>query len=1575
MSQETANFMRLARLLVDKGTEALRKEFDAIHPPANLPAVLAAWKKSLLRLKFGVINKSQWELLYPPSGKPPDSKTFDISLLTVLFRKICGLPSKGWDAVPLDTDRSLQANIIRIKTWRNDYAHAKATRMDDATFESLWVKICQALLELKIPQKDIDDLKTSPLSPEINYVEVSKNFQEKLEDLSTDVKDTKDDVTDMKDDVKGTKDDVKDMKDDVEDMKRDVKDMKDDVKGTKDDVKDMKDDVEDMKDDVEDMKRDVKDMKDDVKGTKDDVKDMKDDVKDIKDDVKSTKDDVNDMKDRVKDMKDVKDIKQIKKRLGLQQRSQISTTHPLKGVDDTDIEINRYKDEDLLQKLAKHNFAGKIKGKMKYFFPGTREWLLKRVEDWFNENEQESKLLLLKAGPGFGKSVFAAKMCEIFREKGKLAACFFCDFRDANLRNPTAMLQSLASQMCKNVDGFKEKLLDQLKRPHKIYTMKEAFRIYLQNPLDELEVAEPSLIVIDGLDESEANDRSDIVSLISECFSELPDCIKFLITSRPEISIAKLNDIPNINIENDDEKNDSDIEIYLKFCLPKLLEREEDSYSVVFKRLVKMCEGSFLYAYHCQYELGKRDDLANVTSNEIVKFLPKGIGSVYEKYFKRLEKELKELQHCRLDVLKFLEILVAAQRSLPLTFVAKALGLAPDCRETRRIIAQVNEVISCLLYVADDMVTVFHKTVIDWLLARGYEGHDYVVNISDGNKSLWLVCEQTFEEIKRRPLSEYKRELTPGENYALYFGSDHLLNRCDMLDSFSWFVDVAIVCAIMHHIEDCYITLFDTWNKFLSKIDKLRGGTVQINNKLRARLRWHRAIFEEELQYEWKTFVSYSCPPELLYLERILARPSNDYFNDEEKTFARSVLSLYVPLFVENDVDVLPLEEWHVETEITAVSLSKDKTTAAVAMKDGTISLVSVPTLFEEWQYETGYKGISSVTFAPDDSFLLFGKLETVLDIAQKKELAFFAEYSETFISCAFSPNGLRLITSHGCDPMKIWDVARKRLISELETGVFVNWCTFDITGLFIVAFDKINYFEFCRRSDYDFRFRIDPVKYVVEDSFSIWNAFTLQRCDERILPEIKKGNALRSGKCKRCFWPGIAKQPTYGVCRCPEKCKLFLCVLPFGHNYHLSTGIYNGVECYIALEDDSLNVVETTHFTTLAAWDCFTFTFDRDNMFSGYEELAAIDNDHWLYSNESKLLVLRTPVAIPPVVIVYWSSFSPDSSRLATCSSDGYIKIWNVDKRQVEQRFKVDQGETPFVCWLSKEFLFVFNSIDGMPCLWKFPVWRNSKILFTKGEQHSLTYLRNEFVSASQVVEFSGGLLFLKFGETAPVKVLDVNRDGEPQITTLPVVNILVSPDGVFVLSIGKKTLNIWKRNSTNALQFDFFLSYERVSKPQSYYTRFNTLFRFSNDSKVVVFSESKPFRLSTGDFKPPYVRETVILDLVTRSLKRVLLSDDSSYLNWFCLNKNRVIIATSLHRIHVFDMDSGAQIWSPAGQNFLKRFAEMKLSPDETVLALPKLNGDMKFIRLSIAHNALLEEIKKNAAINWQNEITGTK
>jgi hypothetical protein len=105
---------------------------------------------------------------------------------------------------------------------------------------------------------------------------------------------------------------------------------------------------------------------------------------------------------------------------------------------------------------------------------------------------------------------------------------------------------------------------------------------------------------------------------------------------------------------------------------------------------------------------------------------------------------------------------------------------------------KVNEAVLCLFYVSNDVVTVFHKSVYNWLLSVGYGNHKYTVKVSDGKKRLWLLCEQVFEKIKKDVCSEVNLELTNDVIHALDYGYEYLLES-NMTDSHFWLVDMIIM--------------------------------------------------------------------------------------------------------------------------------------------------------------------------------------------------------------------------------------------------------------------------------------------------------------------------------------------------------------------------------------------------------------------------------------------------------------------------------------------------------------------------------------------------------------------------------------------------------------------------------------------------------------------------------------------------------------------------------------------------------------------------------------------------------------
>ena len=612
--QAKANFTGICQLLIDKGTDALRRALHVIHPAPTLAVALHSHRKTLQRLRYNVINPPQWRLLYPAAGSP-NSNDFDITLLTTLLRNICGLssPATGWKDMPPTTDTSISADILRIKIFRNEvYGHTASAQYDDATFEKLWQEILQPLVKLGIPQQEIDELNVAPLSPEEkSYIEKLKEWKELEDTLLEKMKDFESQIVDMR-----------------------------------------------------------------------------------------------------------AEVKKLKRTLG---SSHISN----------------------LDQLTKFDFKGKIDDLCEKFQEGTRQWFFDELSTWFAD--EESRVMILTAGPGIGKSVLSAKVCQDYSERGKLAGRHFCDFRKSNYSKPSNILQSLASQMCDNVDGFSKKLTGILGRNHSRDSLSDAFTVLLNEPLHALDRREPMLIVVDALDESKTDDKSEFLELISGEFPDLPKWIKILITSRPELQVKKkLEHFNPLEILPQDDNQQKDLKCFVQGSLPHF---EVDS----IDHLVFLCQGSFLYAYYIMKELKEMG--AGIEPN-LRNYAPRGISGFYEKQFKRLKTGLQPHDP---DILNaFINVVAASSGTpLPIKILLKCMNLSDEKYIIRNTI--INKM-SEILPMHDNCLTVYHKSLTDWFTLMGFEEHEFVADVNDGTKRLWEVC-KGIQGVPKKTESNFKFRL------------------------------------------------------------------------------------------------------------------------------------------------------------------------------------------------------------------------------------------------------------------------------------------------------------------------------------------------------------------------------------------------------------------------------------------------------------------------------------------------------------------------------------------------------------------------------------------------------------------------------------------------------------------------------------------------------------------------------------------------------------------------------------------------------------------------------------------------
>ncbi|CAH3157692.1 unnamed protein product [Pocillopora meandrina] len=224
-TKETTNYARLCRLLVDVGSQVLRSTFDTIHPPATLHTVLGstsvhyATLKSLYKGRNKVLNPTQWGKLYP-SHAPVSSAAFDITLLTVLLRNICGLgpPANGWDRLPPATNISIADDIARVKYYRNTvYAHASQATVDDSSFSAYWKEVREALVRLGGAhlRVEIDKLEHDGMDPDME-----EHYRGLMKQWKKDDDSIKDKLEEIEDSLENMRRNFRDATDKIEiDMK------------------------------------------------------------------------------------------------------------------------------------------------------------------------------------------------------------------------------------------------------------------------------------------------------------------------------------------------------------------------------------------------------------------------------------------------------------------------------------------------------------------------------------------------------------------------------------------------------------------------------------------------------------------------------------------------------------------------------------------------------------------------------------------------------------------------------------------------------------------------------------------------------------------------------------------------------------------------------------------------------------------------------------------------------------------------------------------------------------------------------------------------------------------------------------------------------------------------------------------------------------------------------------------------------------------------------------------------------------------------------------------------------------
>ncbi len=1244
-----ANYSRICQLLVDKGGDTLRGALHAKHPPSTLAAALNANRKTLQKLRYGVINTSQWKLLFPASGAP-DSNNFDITLLTILLRNICGLPSPpaGWNVMPPASDTSISANIARIKIFRNEvYGHTPSAQLDDTAFETLWQEISKPLVKLGIPQQDIDELKEAPLSSEEeSYIKKLKEWKELEDDLLSK---------------------------------------------------------------LDDVERQVKDVRNEV----------------------------------------------------FKLRKTVGNANP-----------------SPIDQLAKFDFTGKIDDLNKKFHDGTRRWFFKKHSSWFND--ETSKVMILTAGPGVGKSVLSAKVCQQYQQRGQLAACHFCDFRNSDYSNPKRILQSLASQMCDNVEGFRDKLTEVLRREHSRDSLSDAFRVLLSDPLHALDRHEPMLIVVDALDESKVDVKSEFLELISDKFSELPEWIKILISSRPELQVQKkLLHLNPLEILPNDEHHNIDLELFVRHRLPNLSEDD-------IKSLARVCEGSFLYAYFLANEL--KENYLGIGPN-LCEYVAKGISGFYEKQFRRLKVRLERLkQDTGPSIFKsFVNVVSASREPLPIKFLFACMGVSSEEFEIREaIIGMMSEI----LPIYEDCLNVYHKSLWDWLTLDGYEEHAFVGDVAGGTKRLWHACKSIYSDIDSlRSVSDF--QISSEKRYALEYGGKYLVNVGNTED-FHWLAHVSLNYLKIKFCDDLNVDFRHILRVYKSELsDPLFWCFVQLLAFSRTNVRDFTDKYEE-FYLQFLANGHFDFPQDIFNRDaaRDILRKTNTIWFEEVKSETNSTSKIVFSAVLGGYV---------------YISLSPDHNVLACRRKE-IVEVFRLPSLTMIFELQVSCPE-QDLTFSPDSSYFVCNSVRSCVSITEQKEVPFITHGPERIAFCSFSSCGTKLLTlesAYNIKYIKVWDVRKKDVLTEFrfEVPLDIDDCVFES-----------HYCLFCNVNSYILVLALrDGLQYFHIVDSTTWES--LDSCDDFCLTfETDYQIILHDW----CYYEDVSSYSYYGN---------FGSISPFDFPHlHLSTGqivlnpsqycskpfIWKGRKCIISpnyskyiftLEVYDFINKEIVDMFQISSLPCYTRVTYLSNL-DAKNFLVCLDSD-LIFVLSFELFSESFVAPVVNVANVTGFALSPDNLCVACCYENCVLTINSVVHGESLQTVALRQ--TPKRCWWSELYLWVvFEDL-----VVKFPYDASQR-------KCSENYVEEYAIDCEDVLEFAEGVFVIrdKLNKTSILKI----RDGKLCSQQIPDSNFLassiaVSSDGCAVLLHNRKDYQLWEIASENRWKLSLTGRLEQINR-----------------------------------------------------------------------------------------------------------------------------------------------------------------
>jgi len=335
-----------------------------------------------------------------------------------------------------------------------------------------------------------------------------------------------------------------------------------------------------------------------------------------------------------------------------------------------------------------------------------REWVEDKLVEWINK-QPNSKVFCLLGGPGIGKSAIACHWCNT---RPDIIAFHHCVHGHAEKTDPRRILLSLAAQIAAHVPEYEMRLSKLGINDLKEIVKGDASTVFDNLFMKLLSSSFPNpdrtqLVVIDGLDEATHGQDNELARFIGKVWGGLPDWLRLVVTSRPEMDVIDyLGSLHPFILNACSRENLQDIRTFLRTELASL-----NATDLEINQIVEKSEGMFLYAYLVLDEIRNQ----RLTLQQIADF-PEGLTGYYKGLFTR---KFPDPGVYHQEMHKLVSVIVAQKAPLPLNVLSCALNVSSYELQQRLIKLGV------LFPLREELqgnqkvtfVTLMHKSLHDWL--------------------------------------------------------------------------------------------------------------------------------------------------------------------------------------------------------------------------------------------------------------------------------------------------------------------------------------------------------------------------------------------------------------------------------------------------------------------------------------------------------------------------------------------------------------------------------------------------------------------------------------------------------------------------------------------------------------------------------------------------------------------------------------------------------------------------------------------------------------------------------------------